>query len=113
MTALVERVEVKAPATVLRRVECDAKDAAIMCAVLRGAKTYREISEVVGISKGGTLMGRVTGVYNDGRSRRVGGGLIARGYVCAETQIFRTLRPGPKLAGIDHDWPLELVEVDL
>lgn len=107
MTALVERTEIKAPATVLRRVECDARDAAILCAVLRGANTYRALRDVTGWSLAG-LYYRVLGrdFYNTP-------GLVSRGLLCSDEQRFRTLRPGSRLAGIDHDWPLELVEVEV
>lgn len=128
MTAIVERTEIKGYSRVrvvetepedaafitagqqLRRVECDARDAAILCAVLRGARTYRTLVEDIGASYGSVHF-RITGTECRG-ARRTGGGLVARGLLRGERENG-TLRPGPRLAGIDHGWPLELVEVEV
>jgi hypothetical protein len=111
MTALVERVEVRAPATVLRRVDCDARDAAILCAVLRGARTFRDIGRECGFPWSNVFY-RVRG-YDRKWGQPAAGNLIERGLITGDPARFRVLLPGPKLAGIDHDWPLELVEVEL
>lgn len=110
-TATREAIEVKSPATVLRRVECDERDAAILCAVLRGVNTYRAMREVTGCSLSG-LYYRILG-RDSYDSTAPNPGLVSRGLLCSDEQRFRTLRPGPRLAGIDHGWPLELVEVEV
>lgn len=98
------------PATVLRRVTgLDARDVAICKAVLRGARTIRDIAHEARLPSHSIAWGRINGV------RRRCGGLALGGYITigsVETQ--GVYRAGPQLAGIDSDGSLlELVEVEM
>ena len=112
MIEVIERPKVEIVA-VLRRGELDAKDAAIVRAVVRGWNeglrvTFREIEASTGYAISNIFF-RVRGYDHDGARRR-GGGLIERGWLRSEPFINRVLIPGPRFAGMDGDHPLEKVE---
>ena len=93
----------------------DEKDARIIEAVARAWSErgdgipYDEIAPLAGLESRSAVHRRVTGKGYS--SDRTGGGLIEHGWlVAAEGCRGRTLRPGPRFAGIDHGWPLEVIE---
>ena len=87
----------------------DAKDARIIEAVARLAPTtYRELMKYMGLQTVSTLQFRITGRNYQG-AKHLGGGLLVRGWI-AGCEKARTLRPGPRFAGLDHGWPLEIIE---
>ena len=110
---------VQAEPVILRRAALDEKDRAIIRAVWRawasgGNVSFREISEATAIPSTGNLEFRIKG-WN-GQVRRVGGGLIAQGWLATDVSrgqgkgLARTMRPGRRMAGLDASgWPLELV----
>ena len=104
---------------VLRRADLDAKDRAIIKAVAeawgagKASPSYRELLECTGLRSTNTIYWRINGgQYGyDYRS----GGLVGQGWLSVDEQgagLARTLRPGPRFAGLDADgWPLERVDV--
>lgn len=101
---------------VLRRGDLDTKDRAIVKAVAEAwgkghvAPNQRDLVKASGLSVS-TVNWRIRGFKVAG-IRRHGGGLIERGWLLGEDFLYRTLRPGPRFAGLDSDgWPMERVDV--
>lgn len=98
------------PVGLLRRGALDDKDAAICRAVWQawakgGAPTYRSVAAELGVSSS-TVYVRVMG--NEWHPSP----LTSRGWLKAARAQLRTLRPGPRFAGLDAaGWPLECVPV--
>ena len=87
----------------------DVKDARIIEAVARLAPTtYRELMKYMGLQTVSTLQFRLTGRNYQG-AQHLGGGLLVRGWI-AGCEKARTLRPGPRFAGLDHGHPLEVID---
>lgn len=97
---------------VLRRATLDERDRLILRIVWQNwrrgmSTTYRELM-AMGLSLTGVRY-RV-GVYvNDYGVRKQG--LMQTGWLRVAEGIDRRTRPGPRLAGFDHGWPLERIEV--
>ena len=112
MIDVIERPKVEIVA-VLRRGELDVRDTRIMRVVVNAWKegrtvTYREIEASTELSTS-VIRYRIWGY--DSRGPRRGGGLIERGWLQAAAMAGRTIRPGPRFAGMDHGHPLERISV--
>lgn len=97
---------------VLRRAKLSVRDAAIVREVARSwsagrCPSYAELMERLHISSLSVLSYRLGISWTVGAER--GTGLIQRGWLAHEGQTRRTLRPGPRFAGLDHGWPLERI----
>ena len=107
---------------VLRKGVMDARDAAICRAVWRvwaesGSVSIREVLQIVGLSSTSILSFRMHGIDGNGAKHRRGG-LLQRGWLSKDgshnaSSLRRTLRPGPRFAGLDNGWPLELIRSQL
>ena len=85
--------------------DLDARDAAIVRAVVRawdryGGATYRDVVSGSGLAIE-TVHRRITAI-NRPKLYRGGFGLVARGWLCANPDTARTLRPGPRFGGISQ-----------
>ena len=84
----------------------DARDAQIIAAVARGWSegrnlTYRELLPISGLRSLSAIWIRIW-KFN---------GLVRQGWLRGDDLLVRTLRPGPRFAGLDVDgWPLEVIE---
>ena len=106
---------------VLRRAQLDEKDRLILRVVWdnwrRGiGTTFRElIMEGHPYADGLSLTGvryRI-GLKANQQPPRLAGLLQTGWLAVADGQLYRvprSLRPGPRFAGMDHDWPLEVIE---
>ena len=115
MTAITEspRYEVRGRVVVvLRRAVMDDRDAAIVYAVWRGARTLRGIMAATGIPSTSSVSGRLTANHHYGDRWQARPALCESGWLCG-LEASGTIRPGPRFQGIDSDgWPLECVSFD-
>ena len=88
---------------ILRRGKLDERDRAILRDVWNAWQDYKTVSR--------RQLVRRTGISSGSISYRLmePGRLIPAGWLAQERGLIRTLRPGPRFAGMDAGWPLELV----
>jgi len=104
MTTTIERPAAVGQACILRRAKMDRLNATIIAAVARlpYPPSFRELAEIVGRTDSSIH-------YRLHYSTR---NVLAGGWLEATPGIERSLRLGPRFAGLDNrdDWPLELVK---
>ena len=99
---------------ILRRGNLDERDRAILQEVWLNwshhlPTSYRWLRERTGASLGG-LKYRITGEGHNAKALIAEGWLRNRETPTRGVRTWRTLRPGPRFAGMDAGWPLELVQ---
>ena len=86
---------------VLRRGRLDERDRAILSEVWHAWRACATISR--------RQIERYTGISSGSITYRLETRLFLAGWLTQEGGLIRTLRPGPRFAGMDAGWPLEVV----